>query len=136
VTALEFERLLSASGPTAGHLDRPSDMAIETEIEELEKEVHKLGRQVKAFEDKHGKSSARVLEEVRSGAFDDDESQKWAAAAESLAQAEAKLESMKQRMAVAQPPGNLRLSNVWAPGIFATTASAPPTAACTPSRRP
>ncbi len=107
VTALEFERLLSASGPTAGHLDRPSDMAIEAEIEELEKEVNKLGRQMKAFEDRHGKSSARVLEEVRSGALDDDESRKWAAAAESLARVEARLESMKQRKAVAQPARKL-----------------------------
>ena len=29
LTAIEFERLFSASGPTGGHLDRPSDMKIE-----------------------------------------------------------------------------------------------------------
>ena len=52
VTALEFERLLSASGPTAGHLDRPSDMAMEKELEAIEKEHKKLGRQVKQFEEK------------------------------------------------------------------------------------
>ena len=32
VTAIEFERLLSASGPTGGHLDRPSDIAAEARI--------------------------------------------------------------------------------------------------------
>ena len=37
ITALEFERFLSASGPTEGHLDRPSDRAIEAEIKGLEK---------------------------------------------------------------------------------------------------
>ena len=68
VTALEFERLLSASGPTAGHLDRPSDMALEKEIEALEKEHKKLSRQVKQLEDKHGKPSAAVIEQVKSGA--------------------------------------------------------------------
>ena len=35
VTAMEFERLLSASGPTHGHLDRPSDRAVVAEIEAL-----------------------------------------------------------------------------------------------------
>lgn len=52
VTALEFERLLSASGPTAGHLDRPSDIALEKELEELEKDHKKLDRQLKQLQEK------------------------------------------------------------------------------------
>ena len=54
VTALEFERLLSASGPTAGHLDRPSELALEKEIEETEKEVRKLSGTGKAARGKTG----------------------------------------------------------------------------------
>jgi heterodisulfide reductase subunit A-like polyferredoxin len=41
VTAIEFERLLSASGPTGGHMDRPSDRAVEAEITVLEKKAKK-----------------------------------------------------------------------------------------------
>jgi heterodisulfide reductase subunit A-like polyferredoxin len=52
VTALEFERLLSASGPTAGHLDRPSDIALEKDLEALEKEHKKLERQLKQLQEK------------------------------------------------------------------------------------
>lgn len=52
VTALEFERLLSASGPTAGHLDRPSDIAMEKELEDLEKDHKKLDRQLKQLQEK------------------------------------------------------------------------------------
>ncbi len=43
VTAMEFERLLSASGPTHGHLDRPSDRAVVAEIKALEKKAKRSG---------------------------------------------------------------------------------------------
>ena len=39
ITAMEFERLLSASGPTDGHVERPSDRAVEAKIVELEKKA-------------------------------------------------------------------------------------------------
>ncbi|MEJ2655723.1 MAG: hypothetical protein P8012_00800 [Desulfobacterales bacterium] len=39
VTAMEFERLLSASGPTGGHVDRPSDLAVKADVEPLEKKI-------------------------------------------------------------------------------------------------
>jgi len=50
VTAIELERLLSASGPTGGHLDRPSDLAVKAEIETLEKKIKKSSRAVGKFE--------------------------------------------------------------------------------------
>lgn len=62
VTALEFERLLSASGPTAGHLDRPSDIAMEVELEELEKEHKKVARQLKQIKEKQGKDAPEAVE--------------------------------------------------------------------------
>ena len=46
VSALEFERLLSASGPTHGHLDRPSELALRVEIAALEKDLKKFSRQI------------------------------------------------------------------------------------------
>ena len=47
VTALEFERLLSAGGPTMGHLVRPSELHREARIELAEKELKKLEKQAK-----------------------------------------------------------------------------------------
>ncbi len=42
VTALEFERLLSAGGPTRGHVVRPSELLRDAQIESAEKEQKKL----------------------------------------------------------------------------------------------
>ncbi|MGO9416697.1 MAG: 4Fe-4S binding protein [Syntrophobacteraceae bacterium] len=100
VTALEFERLLSASGPTAGHLDRPSELALEIEIEETEKEVRKLSGKVKLLEEKQGKNSAQVIEEVKAGASDP-ALLEWAKQAESLAELEARLDPMHHKKAAA-----------------------------------
>jgi heterodisulfide reductase subunit A len=47
VTALEFERLLSAGGPTRGHVVRPSELHREAQIESAEKEMKKLEKQAK-----------------------------------------------------------------------------------------
>jgi heterodisulfide reductase subunit A len=47
VTAMEFERLLSAGGPTKGHVVRPSELHRETMIETAEKELRKLEKQAK-----------------------------------------------------------------------------------------
>ena len=47
VTSLEFERILSASGPTMGHLKRPSDdkvnLQIARRVEEVVNLVHSEG---------------------------------------------------------------------------------------------
>ncbi len=47
MTSLEFERLLSAGGPTMGHLVRPSELAREEKIDAAEKELKKLEKQAK-----------------------------------------------------------------------------------------
>ncbi len=103
VTALEFERLLSASGPTAGHLDRPSDLALEKELEAREKELKKLDRQVKQLEDKHGRTSAEVIEQVKTGAAGTDaDLQNWAVLAEKQQTLEAQVALMQKQKAAAQ----------------------------------
>lgn len=61
VTAMEFERLLSAGGPTGGHLKRPSDMGIGEEIEKAEKELQKLQRQLNQVEEKGGEKPPEIM---------------------------------------------------------------------------
>ncbi len=61
ITAMEFERFLSASGPTEGHLYRPSDRKRKAEAAELEKKSAKLAKALARFEKKHGHSSADFL---------------------------------------------------------------------------
>jgi heterodisulfide reductase subunit A-like polyferredoxin len=60
VTAVEFERFLSASGPTHGHIDRPSDILARQKITELEKEEARLQKALARFEEKGGASSQSV----------------------------------------------------------------------------
>jgi len=79
VTAIEFERLLSASGPTEGHLDRPSDRAVEAEIAALENKSKKSKRVLDKFEEKYDEASAEFYEKYRQGEYQDDEDRKkWA----------------------------------------------------------
>ncbi len=80
ITAMEFERFLSASGPTHGHLDRPSDIAVTNKIAELEKLEGRGARGLTRFEDKHGKSSADFYAEYQqNGSGGDDNLDQWAA---------------------------------------------------------
>ena len=79
VTAIEFERLLSASGPTVGHLDRPSDRAVQAEIAELEKRAKKSQRALDKFEKKYEEGSGEFYENYKAGQYkDDDDYKKWA----------------------------------------------------------
>jgi heterodisulfide reductase subunit A len=58
LTAMEFERFLSAGGPTTGHLARPSVLALEEKISQGEKEQGKLRRQLEQVKTKEGKEEA------------------------------------------------------------------------------
>jgi len=79
ITALEFERFLSASGPTEGHLDRPSDRAIEAEIKGLEKKFKKSQKMLDKFEKKHNETSSKFYKAFQSGEYKDEEDhKKWA----------------------------------------------------------
>jgi heterodisulfide reductase subunit A len=79
VTALEFERLLSASGPTGGHLDRPSDMAAKAEIAALEKKAKKARKTLDKFEEKFSESSSDFFKRYEGGEYEGDEDRKkWA----------------------------------------------------------
>jgi heterodisulfide reductase subunit A-like polyferredoxin len=79
VTAMEFERLLSASGPTGGHLDRPSDLAVRAEIEPLEKKIKTSSRVLEKFEKQYSQTSPEFYTRYTSGEYaDDDDRKKWA----------------------------------------------------------
>ena len=79
VTAIEFERLLSASGPTGGHLDRPSDRAVEAEIAGVEKNLKKSGRTLEKLEKKYDEASSQFYDKYQQGQYPDDEDRKkWA----------------------------------------------------------
>ncbi|MBW1842375.1 MAG: CoB--CoM heterodisulfide reductase iron-sulfur subunit A family protein [Deltaproteobacteria bacterium] len=79
VTAIEFERLLSASGPTEGHLDRPSDRAVTAEIASLEKKAKKSQRMLDKLEKKFEEASDPFYQKYLDGQYPDDEDRKkWA----------------------------------------------------------
>jgi heterodisulfide reductase subunit A-like polyferredoxin len=79
VTAIEFERLLSASGPTGGHMDRPSDRAVEAEIAGLEKKAKKSQKAISKLEEKFNEPSEQFYKKYRAGEYQDDEDRKkWA----------------------------------------------------------
>jgi len=79
VTAIELERLLSASGPTSGHLDRPSDLAVEAEIEILKKAHGKSQKQLAKLEEKFGEASSGFYAKFKKGEYEGDQDrEKWA----------------------------------------------------------
>jgi len=79
ITAIEFERLLSASGPTSGHLHRPSDLLAEAEIEALEKDVKKSEKALDKFEQKYDQASAAFYDAYQKGEYEGDADRgKWA----------------------------------------------------------
>ncbi len=98
ITAIEFERLLSASGPTGGHLDRPSDLAVEAEIHGLEKQAQKSQKAIAKFEEKYSQDSVAFYEDFKNGQYGDDaDRKKWAEKyAEHLAIVEP-LEALKKK---------------------------------------
>ncbi|MCK5096868.1 MAG: CoB--CoM heterodisulfide reductase iron-sulfur subunit A family protein [Desulfobacteraceae bacterium] len=83
ITAIEFERFLSASGPTEGHIDRPSDIIVQNEIKVLEKKQTKSNKALTRLEDKHGQKSKEFFEKFNNNEYVDDEDnyknmEKWA----------------------------------------------------------
>ncbi|RLB10501.1 MAG: CoB--CoM heterodisulfide reductase iron-sulfur subunit A family protein [Deltaproteobacteria bacterium] len=97
VTAIEFERLLSASGPTGGHVYRPSDLAAKAKIEELEKKLKKAQKTLQRYEEKFGQDSEAFYKQYQAGDFgEDEERKKWAAKYEEYLGIAKPLEQMKK----------------------------------------
>lgn len=100
VTAMEFERFLSASGPTHGHIDRPSDIAIANRIADLEKQEQRQAKTLARFEEKHGKRSAEFAAEYQAQGNGGDESlDQWDAACRDYQTLTTELTALKERAA-------------------------------------
>jgi heterodisulfide reductase subunit A len=80
VTALEFERFLSASGPTHGHVYRPSDLSVKQGLPELEKAVQKGLREIERFEKSFEMTSAEFIKKYDGGEVAGEQCDQWAKA--------------------------------------------------------
>ena len=95
---MEFERFLSASGPTHGHLDRPSDIAVKKEIGLLEKQEARESRALKRLEEKHGESSEDFFKRYMAGETDNEASlQQWAVKYEEYLLLNKQLEALREK---------------------------------------
>jgi heterodisulfide reductase subunit A-like polyferredoxin len=78
ITALELERLLSASGPTHGHLYRPSDLALQEELPKSEKLQQKSAKALEQLEKKFEQPSDAFLAKYEAGELQGKEYDDWA----------------------------------------------------------
>jgi heterodisulfide reductase subunit A len=97
LTSMEFERLLSASGPTAGHLDRPSDLAVQSRIQELEKKQKRSQNALQKYEKSYELSSADFYARYQQGEFQEEEHQKWAQKYQELLEQEQELQRLQEK---------------------------------------
>ena len=79
LTSMEFERMLGASGPTEGHLERPSDRKIKNQIQDLEKKLQKAEKSLGKFEEEYQQDSETFHSEYKQDKYPEDkERKKWA----------------------------------------------------------
>ena len=97
VTALEFERLLSASGPTQGHLYRLSDLSVKDSLPELEKAVQKGLRELEKFEKPSEMSSDDFIKKYDDGELTGEQYDDWAKAFKLFLPVKEKLDDARQK---------------------------------------
>jgi len=78
VTSLELERFLSASGPTHGHLYRPSDLALQASLPELEKSCKKSAKGFEKYEKELGQTWQDFYAAYQRGELKGAEYDEWA----------------------------------------------------------
>lgn len=98
VTALEFERFLSASGPTRGHVYRPSDLSVKESLPELEKAVQKGLRELEKFEKPSEMSSADFIKKYDCGELTGENYDQWAKAFKLFLPVKEKLDETRQKI--------------------------------------
>jgi len=98
VTALEFERFLSASGPTHGHVYRRSDLALMDALPEAEKNQQKAAKSLDQLEKKGGMSSSDFYAKYEAGELQGEEYDKWAEQVKVSRAATEKFEAMKAKV--------------------------------------
>ena len=98
ITALEFERFLSASGPTHGHVYKPSDLAVEATLPDLEKAAQKAFRELEKFEKTYNMPSDEFFSKFGSGELTGGHYDEWAQAIKAYQPVKGKLEAAKARV--------------------------------------
>jgi heterodisulfide reductase subunit A2 len=97
VTALEFERFLSASGPTSGHLVLPSVLALREERAAAEQKLRKLNKQLAQLEEGLGKPAGGTKLPV-------EDRDRWTVLTREAAEVKAAIESLRNREAAVGEP--------------------------------
>jgi len=106
ITAMEFERFLSASGPTEGHIYRPSDRKVKATIAQLEKKVKKSWKALGRFEKNHGMKSDEFYTAYKAGSLNfsgdpekslEKDQDKWARKYEAHLENAIPLEALKEK---------------------------------------
>jgi len=98
ITAMEFERFLSASGPTHGHLYRPSDLSVKESLADLEKAVQKGLRELEKFEKPSEMSSADFIKKYDGGELTGEQYDEWAKAFRLFLPVQEKLDGARQKV--------------------------------------
>jgi len=107
ITALEFERFLSASGPTQGHVYRPSDLALKKEFAEMEKSHVKLVKALGRSEKKFNQSSGEFIAKYESGELEGKDYDKWAQRFKEHQELTTKFEALREKVGNIQPAKKL-----------------------------
>lgn len=98
VTALEFERFLSASGPTHGHVYKPTDLAVEASLPEQEKAAQKVVRDLDKFEKTFEMTSDAFFVKFQSGELTGGQYDDWAKQVQVYRPIKAKLDATKAKV--------------------------------------
>jgi len=98
LTALEFERFLSASGPTKGHVYRPSDLSLKKDFSQMEKEHGKLSKALERNEKKFNMSSSDFMTKFESGGLEGTDYDKWAQQIKEYREADKTLQTLREKV--------------------------------------
>ena len=78
ITALELERFLSATGPTQGHVERPTDLALKATLPAIEKAQQRAVRDLEKFEQTFNMSSDEFFPRFKAGELTGSHYDEWA----------------------------------------------------------
>lgn len=98
ITAIEFERFLSASGPTHGHVYRPTDLALAAKLPELEKAHQRALKGLEKFEKNFGRTSNEFLPLHEAGELAGGDYDKWAEQARAARKVGEELEALRAQV--------------------------------------
>lgn len=99
VTALEFERFLSASGPTHGHVYRPTDLALKESLPELEKSRQKAFKALEKFEKQFERTSDEFYPLYEAGELKGEDYEKWAEQVKAFWDLDGEVQARKEKVA-------------------------------------